>query len=816
MEPERQSPYWTEIVGDSWPMIAPAEWRALADDARAAAASVDSSVVEQARNDFDQRVRASVGLQPVKDQMRSLRPNPQSFTGALIATAEAFEDFADLVARTRNRILDIVAAATGRIDQAAAVAEMNRARDRVRADAELVDGISSILSQARIEVVDVVRGALRAIGPAGLPTLELVADNLGQPGPWGGKAPSAVPRMRAAEGSPRVLTGPNREVPQHSRVPHVSATDTSLGGSSNDTSGGVAAPAVFDARTVDVEPAESMPVGDPPGGSEQPTASAGTGVSETKAEHAVVGPDQSAAGLNWDVPAADQNALDADRDTALSSVANTSRSTTSVTATDATPEALATERIKSVQPTADQYDPASDGPDAGPPSAAEPGVPLIPMAVAPQLQPGLPIAPENSAVSSSVPADRHGRASAAVTEVRTTAGEMKAGASNVTADGQSSGTRGTPSKAPSGQRDSSQPSTGEVGSGESVRAAVASAMAAAAAPAFVVGERVDGDLQLARTLLADVLAVSESVAPWLRWAVVVLRHPAGVSASVTSNEGRGWIPAGLFLPKSVSTPWVWDLPDNSAWEAVADPARVSAEFGLAWGRKYGGRLVALASSAPIDGRLLEQLPGVAVAASVPAAATAMKLAEPGPQVRDRLGIVGSRTVQYRATSVALEAIGARLLTLARDAHHRLDAFAPDPGLSIGAPALRERILQALQRGSAVPEEWCDELRDTDDLLAASMISAQPDVTGVPLGELRSENSERSETDISIVRALVFERRCNELVLLSVKAPDRQHMRDAVYAHIQIFGHPFFADTRKSMPGSQPPRPLGVVSSRPES
>ncbi|WP_141717300.1 hypothetical protein [Nocardia altamirensis] len=774
-------------------MIAPAEWRGMAAAARSAAATLDVGAAEQARNAFDQHVRASAGLQSVKDQMRLLQPDPQSFADALVATAVAFEDFADLVARTRNRILDIAAAATGRIAEASAAADDERGAGDA---AEPAAATAGIVAAARAEVRDVVRGALSAIGPVGLPTLDLVSDTLGQPGPWDDRKSLFGPGTQAADRPPSAVS-PNDEVSQQSDPRGSIESGPSLTSSNGEARDRITAPAVFGPWMVDGQPSERTPVGAPPAVPVQSTGPAG--VPEVGAARAEASVDRGAAPVDHPV-AGDPEA------------AATSRSTGGV------PESRAAERNTETPGPGDQDDTTSVQPTVGPAPAAGIAAGAVPIAAVLPLLPqsGSPASP-GSATAASVsvgPADRPGRLPAPLADQRAPSVDPRALGANVTADANTpgSGARGPQSKVPPTQRDPLPP--GAADGSDTMRDAVAAAMAAAAAPTFMVGERVDGDLQLARTLLADVLAVSEPIAPWLRWAVAVLRHSGGVSACVTSNEGRGWIPAGIFLPNAVSTPWVWALADDSAWEAVADPARILAEFGLAWRRKFGGRLTALASSAPVEERLLEQLPGVSVVSPVPAA-TVSTLAEPGSDLRDRLGVVGSRQLQDRAAAVPPELIGARVFTLAKDAHIRVGRAAADQTESLGAPALRARILRTIQKGVSVPEEWWAELRDVDDLLAASVLAGQVDVTGVLLGELRSERAGLSESGTSAPRDLIFERRCNELVLLSANAANRQHMRDAVYAHAQILGHPLFVDTAESASEANGRRPRRVISTRRE-
>lgn len=120
MEPERTSPYWDAIVGDDWPEVSPAHWNALETRARAAASALNTGDAPQARLAFDQAVRASERLQPIKDEMLAQQGMPQAFADALLAASEVFRGFGDLVYRTRNRILDIVDDATARSRQCAA------------------------------------------------------------------------------------------------------------------------------------------------------------------------------------------------------------------------------------------------------------------------------------------------------------------------------------------------------------------------------------------------------------------------------------------------------------------------------------------------------------------------------------------------------------------------------------------------------------------------------------------------------------------------------------------------------------------------
>ncbi|MEU4343388.1 type VII secretion target [Nocardia sp. NPDC023852] len=317
----------------------------------------------------------------------------------------------------------------------------------------------------------------------------------------------------------------------------------------------------------------------------------------------------------------------------------------------------------------------------------------------------------------------------------------------------------------------------------------------AADPAYVVGEPVNDDLLIARTLLAAVLGATESVVAGVAWAVAVLRGPSGAGLFITTNEGRGWLPAGVFLPREVSSPWLWDelLDDgtgspSTAWEGIADPARVLVEFGRVWGPKAGAALTALVSSGPIDPGLRAQL-GNAATEGMVGPAHDLDLRVPTADTADRLGLTGSVDALEHVASVPDTQRRDRCLELAADAHVRLGRTGPIPPEADEAARWRDRILARLQARQEVPRQWWNELRDADDWLAASLLTRRLDVARVGLGGLRVEAS------ADALRALAFQRRCNELVLLLDGKPGWQQLRDEVYAHEQVVKHPAFADVR---------------------
>ncbi|MBB5918764.1 hypothetical protein BJY24_007676 [Nocardia transvalensis] len=334
-------------------------------------------------------------------------------------------------------------------------------------------------------------------------------------------------------------------------------------------------------------------------------------------------------------------------------------------------------------------------------------------------------------------------------------------------------------------------------------AAVAKAKDEAAEPAYVVGDQVDDDLVLAKTLLGGLLAATDSSAVGLHWAVAVLRGPGGAGVFVTSNEGRGWLPPSVFLPREVSTPWLWDevLSEadeaGSPWEGVSDPARILVEFGLAWGPKAAAQLSALVSSGPLDPGLRARFSDVPMEGLV-GPSHDLDLRAFTPDTADRLGLTGSAAALNDVASVPDNRVHARCVELAVDAHSQVGAGGTPPEAA-GARGLRQRILTALQAGRPVPEALWQELRDADDLLAAAMMSRRVDVGRVDPGQLRVD-------DNPALRAMVFERRCNELaLLLADEEQTRQHLRDAVYAHEQIVEHPQFVAAPAAVSAGEPQR-----------
>lgn len=322
-------------------------------------------------------------------------------------------------------------------------------------------------------------------------------------------------------------------------------------------------------------------------------------------------------------------------------------------------------------------------------------------------------------------------------------------------------------------------------------------------PLFVVGESPDDDLALARTLLAAVLAAVQHSTSGAEWAASVIRTPIGAVTLLTSTEGRGWLPAGLYLPGEIIHPWRWknmalDRAGRAAidsFEGTADPARILAEFGILAARRSRGHTSALVSSTDIDEGLRTALGNdVATERFVTASEAAVDLSTPGPGLLDRLAVAGSDAMRERASHDFAHDVRSGCLELARMADAQVQRAIASGG-STEIPdkrAWRARILHALEIGHAVPDEWLDQIAPAIHRAAAPS-AHHVDLSHIPLGTAVPPFAIAPES-----RSAFFERRADELLLLAARVVDGQDLRDAYYVYDQITGHPHFP----SAPASQ--------------
>nr|WP_255206993.1 hypothetical protein [Mycolicibacterium sp. PAM1] len=90
--------------------------------------------------------------------------------------------------------------------------------------------------------------------------------------------------------------------------------------------------------------------------------------------------------------------------------------------------------------------------------------------------------------------------------------------------------------------------------------------------------------------------------PAAGWAVGVFRSPSGTETVITSNDGSSYIPAGVFVPRSVrvlSTNPLLDDDFRQRWFGWGDPARVLVEYAQVRAQ-WGWKLVAAATTAGVN------------------------------------------------------------------------------------------------------------------------------------------------------------------------------------------------------------------------
>ena len=81
------------------------------------------------------------------------------------------------------------------------------------------------------------------------------------------------------------------------------------------------------------------------------------------------------------------------------------------------------------------------------------------------------------------------------------------------------------------------------------------------------------DLESARAVVADLAAASSGVYPGLQWAVVVARGASGMPEMwVTTNEGAGYIPQGVFVSRAMPLAAGLDPAFDARWFGWSNPA----------------------------------------------------------------------------------------------------------------------------------------------------------------------------------------------------------------------------------------------------
>jgi len=135
---------------------------------------------------------------------------------------------------------------------------------------------------------------------------------------------------------------------------------------------------------------------------------------------------------------------------------------------------------------------------------------------------------------------------------------------------------------------------GTVGSTNAPAAPAPSAAGAAASPTLIPASvvaagqtaaarerRESPDAAAAKELAYKLQHAAQEVEYPIEWAVGVFRSPSGTETVITSNDGSSYIPAGVFVPRSVrvlSTDPLVDDHFRQLWFGWGDPARVLIEY----------------------------------------------------------------------------------------------------------------------------------------------------------------------------------------------------------------------------------------------
>jgi hypothetical protein len=156
---------------------------------------------------------------------------------------------------------------------------------------------------------------------------------------------------------------------------------------------------------------------------------------------------------------------------------------------------------------------------------------------------------------------------------------------------------------------------GTVGSTNAPAAPAPSAASAAASPTLIPASvvaagqsaaarerRESPDAAAAKELAYKLQHAAQEVEYPIEWAVGVFRSLSGTETVITSNDGASYIPAGVFVPRSVrvlSTDPLVDDHFRQLWFGWADPARVLIEYAQLR-VETGWRLVAAATTGVVN------------------------------------------------------------------------------------------------------------------------------------------------------------------------------------------------------------------------
>lgn len=163
----------------------------------------------------------------------------------------------------------------------------------------------------------------------------------------------------------------------------------------------------------------------------------------------------------------------------------------------------------------------------------------------------------------------------------------------------------TPTAPPSGSASGPLASGGAgaaAGAGGAAAAGLVPALNDSAARSNRVSRDVSmSDLELARAAVSDLAAASSVVYPVLQWAVAVARGSSGLPELwVATNEGNGFIPAGVFIPRAMALAARFDADFDFRWFGWTHPAETAVRAIQA----CGDTVSAVATSWPHDSDLV--------------------------------------------------------------------------------------------------------------------------------------------------------------------------------------------------------------------
>lgn len=141
------------------------------------------------------------------------------------------------------------------------------------------------------------------------------------------------------------------------------------------------------------------------------------------------------------------------------------------------------------------------------------------------------------------------------------------------------------------------PSSAGAGGGATL---IPASVVAAGQTAAARERRESADAAAAKELAWKLQHAAQAVTYPIEWAVGVFRSPSGTETVITSNDGASYIPAGVFVPRSVRVLATDPLVDDhfrQLWFGWSDPARVLVEYAQLRA-ELGWRMVAAATTGP--------------------------------------------------------------------------------------------------------------------------------------------------------------------------------------------------------------------------